>query len=93
MATDHTDLIARLLNMSNKRNSYDVGYFWNICDETADALAAQQAEIERLTAERDALRQDALRYRWFRISATQSFDGSPEKLDGAIDAAMAKEQK
>ena len=86
MMTDHTDLIANLRDHKFRN--------WGEAMEiAADALAEQQREIERLTAERDALRQDALRYRWFRISATQSFDGSPEKLDGAIDAAMAKEQK
>ena len=61
-------------------------------------------EIERLRAERDALRADALRYRWLRDSHPAdgtlwvAFDIPPrvrsrrlESLDAAIDAAMASQ--
>jgi hypothetical protein len=74
----------------------------------ADALAvvaARDAEIARLTAERDALRKDAARYRWltdgkrpkyiwnFVLSDDEKDAGPPswESLDSAIDAAMIKE--
>jgi len=64
------------------------------------AMQSKKAEIERLTAERDAALVDAKRYRWLR-STTNSFtnnDGDridvkqfPEQWDATIDAAIAKE--
>lgn len=53
-----------------------------------------EREVARLTAERDALKQDAERYRWLRDTA----DGSvfaillcdePSAWDGIVDSAIA----
>lgn len=75
------------------------------CDgETAEMLRHQHAEIQRLTAERDAARKDAERYRWLRSfpnNITASIYGPTstdsdgllrrdEYLDAAIDAAMER---
>lgn len=61
-----------------------------------------EREIERLTAERDALRKDAERYRWLRdtsvpphnfcLSVPIEFDGvryTPAEVDASIDADIA----
>jgi hypothetical protein len=57
--------------------------------------AAKFDEIARLTAERDALRKDAERYRWLRtdLVSIDVFSASGIALDAAIDAAMTKEPK
>lgn len=62
-----------------------------LCDEAADL-------IDRLTAERDALRADAERYRWLRDTPwTDDCEMAPviqmqmnELWDKAIDAARAQ---
>lgn len=52
---------------------------------------------ERLRAERDALRADALRYRWLRERCAwlpidyMSNDDAADDFDAAIDAAMASQ--
>lgn len=74
------------------------------CEEGApleeDAKAAA-AELRRLHAEVEALRADALRYRWIRDQGHKGggdfyFRATGQiprdALDAAIDAAMAKEQ-
>lgn len=64
-----------------------------ITDATYLGLAE---DIARLTAERDALRADALRYRWLRDSSNPGADlladwdmdgADDDELDAAIDAA------
>ena len=72
----------------------------------ADMQAYAQAAIAALTAERDALRKDAERYRWLKhrdlpwsytdhpksMVVTRWRSGhSPDEIDAAIDAAMTKE--
>ena len=55
----------------------------NLC---AEALT----ELRRLGAERDALKEDAERYRWLRTNydpAIWDLQGEQENLDAAIDAA------
>ena len=59
-------------------------------------LTAKDAEIAALKAERDALKQDAERYRWLRNgNDSQRYDAEKwmacigaERLDAEIDAAM-----
>jgi hypothetical protein len=49
------------------------------------------AEIERLTAERDALMADAMRYRWLRSSPTWlgwDHDFREDEVEREIDNAM-----
>ena len=60
-------------------------------------ITALISEIERLRQERDGLRADAARYRWLRHGDNDELVCVPwmlrnEKLDAAIDAAIAKEQ-
>lgn len=70
-----------------------------LCDEAADL-------IDRLTAERDALRADAERYRWVRLRIAgreaveddfkweyESGECLAQEVDAAIDAARAQESK
>jgi hypothetical protein len=61
-------------------------------DETLETL---RAEVSRLTAERDAAREDARRWRWFRsqrASTQEQFTGDyPKLMDAAIDSAMTQE--
>jgi hypothetical protein len=70
-----------------------------------DLCGQALADHEAMTAERDALRKDAERYRWLRDSSNWSEDGIcpivasgedtiyGEHLDQSIDAAMTKEPK
>jgi hypothetical protein len=70
-----------------------------------DETARKDAEIAALTAERDALRKDAERYRWLRDSSNWSEDGLcpivangedtiyGKYLDRSIDERMTKEPK
>lgn len=74
-------------------------------DPAADIPLYGQAAIDRLTAERDALRVDAERYRWLRrlegkcdsaacVNFNIGFDwieAHGVELDAAIDAARAQE--
>jgi hypothetical protein len=66
-----------------------------------ETLLEQQQQITKLTAERDALRKDAERYRWlrtrndlvFNLSKTTQWCGGcyPEAMDAAIDEAIKGE--
>ena len=68
--------------------------------EAAFSVAPQRDELQNLRAERDALREDAERYRWLRrvdcdwvvvsdylYCERIVYEGSEERLDTAIDAA------
>lgn len=69
------------------------------CNERDELIKAER-EIERLTAERDALRADAERYRWLRehgetgCTEKDGYGGRALQmgadLDAAIDAARAQ---
>ena len=76
MSDEHRELIEKLRDASSRptRDALHLGQYWNLCDETADAL-------EALVAERDALKKrlaippawaelkrDAERYRWLRAN-------------------------
>jgi hypothetical protein len=66
--------------------------------EHAHSVEDSMAEIESLTAERDALRQDAERYRWLRMKEVRVYQdrepygcimaASELALDGAIDGKL-----
>lgn len=60
-----------------------------------DRIAALLAEVERLRAERDALKPDAERYRWlrYRVTSAEMPQATGVKLDAAIDAAMEAVQQ
>jgi hypothetical protein len=58
------------------------------------------AELRRLSAENDALRADAERYRWLRTAGAweseiglDALSKSPEKFDAAIDAVIEAYQR
>jgi hypothetical protein len=58
----------------------------NECEAAADLIEQQAAEIARLTAERDALRVDAERYRWLRDRVpAEVFDARGIKAGAWID--------
>jgi len=66
---------------------------------TAAALAEQKARIAALEAERDALKQDAARYRWLRDADHERIifaahyersSAASSTVDAAIDAARSK---
>jgi len=61
-----------------------------------DAEIASADALETLTAERDALAKDAVRYRWLREATTEELGAyatvMPGQSDNYIDAAIAKEQ-
>ncbi len=59
------DLVQRLNQASNKNKHTPIGVLWNLCDEAADKIEQQEAEIERLQAENQQLRehQEALELR------------------------------
>ena len=80
------------------------GALSGVATVVACAVKEKDAEIERLTAERDALKADAARYRWLRdpdkcywLEVRRQPDGEPifrgdgAGLDAAIDAQIAKE--
>ena len=64
----------------------------------SDLCGQALEDIKAATAERDALREDAERYRWLRsLSRSEMYDkgvdfpwyeAKPENIDAAIDAAM-----
>ena len=93
------DLVRRLRDVTQTGGLPDDDY-----EAAADAIAALRERIAALEAERDALRQDAARYRWLRDGAEcDVIFGDPEyedryahvesllaldDLDAAIDAAL-----
>jgi hypothetical protein len=59
-----------------------------------DDVANLKTEIDRLTAEHDALRADAARYRWLRENGIGSWIAPmyAPALDARIDAALKGER-
>lgn len=73
-------LVGRLRDMARTAGKYDVGDYWNACDEAAD-------EIERLLC-------DARRYRWIRdggwllIGEDREWP-TAETVDALVDSAIS----
>ena len=96
------ELVDRIVGLQLERSSHDD--IWEALRDSASAIAALRERIAALEAERDALRQDAARYRWLRDGAEcDVIFGDPEyedryahvesllaldDLDAAIDAAL-----
>jgi hypothetical protein len=66
----------------------------NYFGEFGNVIMRQEVidELDRLQAENEALREDALRYRWLRIESAQGWNlfghYTQDALDAAIDDAM-----
>jgi len=64
-----------------------------------DAFTAKDAQLAEMRAEVERLRKNDARYRWLRQPGSTiyvdwiDFDGTPEQLDIAVDAALAADGK
>ena len=54
-----------------------------ICDRGADEIERLRAERDKAVAERDALREDAERYRWLRLNRYK-----PRSVNDEVDNSM-----
>jgi len=97
-----TDIVERLRAFPAM---YQNGAMWVMSTKPEPLTVEAAAEIEKLRAERDALKEDAARYRWLRNADNWSEHGPcplvatcedtiyGEALDHAIDAALASGEK
>jgi hypothetical protein len=66
----------------------------NYSDFLIDTLTQAEEAIRQLQAENEALRKDAMRYRWLRVRAVDrdvEFDiqgETPEELDAILDSLL-----
>lgn len=99
------DLLAEIEKLEAAKNTVECRF--EVSEDTLSTirgcLREAEIDIDQLKAENEALRKDALRYRWLRdgcgVVEYKAIAGSigpgmlpsGDKLQAAIDAAMAKE--